>query len=153
MVWLYRSPIPVGRRGVISSIKLFLPAFHRVEEGGGVGVGTLWSVHCREVKTTDISLIYTLFWEVMATLLICTLWKVRAAETSWIRTYKMSFRSVRTTGFWLAGHRQGWFNLHLFGHWKASTKKGRILKSASHKTHKTVVVFINFPLRRKTKLL
>jgi hypothetical protein len=27
MVWLYLSPIPVGRRGVISSFKLFLPAF------------------------------------------------------------------------------------------------------------------------------
>jgi hypothetical protein len=27
MGWLYRSPIPVGRRGVISSLKWFLPAF------------------------------------------------------------------------------------------------------------------------------
>ncbi len=33
MVWLNRSPIPVGRRGVISSFKWFLPAFPR--EGGG----------------------------------------------------------------------------------------------------------------------
>jgi hypothetical protein len=34
MVWLHHSPIPVGRRGVISSFKWFLPAFPRVEEGG-----------------------------------------------------------------------------------------------------------------------
>jgi hypothetical protein len=27
MVWLYRSPIPVGRRGVFYSFKLFLPDF------------------------------------------------------------------------------------------------------------------------------
>ncbi len=27
MIWLHRSPIPVGRRGVISSFKWFLPAF------------------------------------------------------------------------------------------------------------------------------
>ncbi len=37
MVCLYRSPIPVGMRGVISSFKLFLPAFPRVEEGEGGG--------------------------------------------------------------------------------------------------------------------
>jgi hypothetical protein len=35
-VWLKYSPIPVGRRGVISSFKWFLPAFLRVEEGGMV---------------------------------------------------------------------------------------------------------------------
>jgi hypothetical protein len=35
MVWLYRSPIPVGRRGVISSFKWFLPPSLRVEGGGG----------------------------------------------------------------------------------------------------------------------
>ncbi len=40
MVWLNRSPIPVGRRGVISLFKWFLPAFPRVEEGGGIGA--LW---------------------------------------------------------------------------------------------------------------
>ncbi len=34
MVWLHRSPIPVGRRGEISSFKLFLPAFPHLEEGG-----------------------------------------------------------------------------------------------------------------------
>jgi hypothetical protein len=34
-------PIPVGRRGVISSFKWFLIAFPREEEEG-VGVGTLW---------------------------------------------------------------------------------------------------------------
>ncbi len=38
MVWLNHSPIPVGRRGVISSVKWFLPAFPRVEGE----VGTLW---------------------------------------------------------------------------------------------------------------
>ncbi len=37
MVWLYRSPIPVGRRGVISSIKCF--------RGKGAGVGTLCLQH------------------------------------------------------------------------------------------------------------
>jgi len=34
MVWLYRSSIPAGRRGKISSFKLFLPAFATIE---GVG--------------------------------------------------------------------------------------------------------------------
>ncbi len=42
MVWQYRSPILVGRRGIISSFKWFLPAVAmRLEEGGG-DVGTLW---------------------------------------------------------------------------------------------------------------
>ncbi len=36
MVWLHRSPISVGRRGVIFSFKWFLPALLHVEEGGGV---------------------------------------------------------------------------------------------------------------------
>ncbi len=42
MVWLNRSPIPVGRRGVISSFKWFPPAFPRVEEGvrGSAPYGT-----------------------------------------------------------------------------------------------------------------
>ncbi len=35
MVWLNRSRIPVGRRGVISLFQWFLPAFPRVEGGGG----------------------------------------------------------------------------------------------------------------------
>ncbi len=36
MVWLNRSPIPgQGRRGIISSFKRFLPAFPRIEKGGG----------------------------------------------------------------------------------------------------------------------
>ncbi len=35
MVWLNRSPIPVGRSGLISSFKWFLPACLRVDEGGG----------------------------------------------------------------------------------------------------------------------
>ncbi len=39
MVWLYRSVIPVGRRGVIFSFKLFLPAF--ATRGGG-SVSSLW---------------------------------------------------------------------------------------------------------------
>jgi hypothetical protein len=34
MVWLYRSPISVGMREVISSFKLFIPAFPRVERRG-----------------------------------------------------------------------------------------------------------------------
>ncbi len=42
MVWLYRSPIPVRRRGVISSFKWFLPAFATRRERGG-RVGALWS--------------------------------------------------------------------------------------------------------------
>jgi hypothetical protein len=44
MVWLNLSPIPEGRRGVISSFKLFLPAFPRVKEGGGWwgGLSILW---------------------------------------------------------------------------------------------------------------
>jgi hypothetical protein len=35
MVWRYRSPIPVGRREVFYSFKLFLPAFAVLERGGG----------------------------------------------------------------------------------------------------------------------
>jgi hypothetical protein len=35
MVLQYYSPIPVGRRGVISSFRWFLPAFPHVEERGG----------------------------------------------------------------------------------------------------------------------
>jgi hypothetical protein len=41
MVWLYRSPIPVGRRGVISSFKDFYLPWLRVEGGGG-RVDTQW---------------------------------------------------------------------------------------------------------------
>ncbi len=43
MVLLNLSPIPVGRRGVISSFKLFLPVFATRKGGGGrrpVVVGT-----------------------------------------------------------------------------------------------------------------
>ncbi len=40
IVWLYRSPIPVRRRGVISSFKWFLPAF-ATRRGRGEGVITL----------------------------------------------------------------------------------------------------------------
>ncbi len=39
MVWLHPSPIPVGRRGVISLFKWFL---HAVATCRGGGVGTLW---------------------------------------------------------------------------------------------------------------
>jgi hypothetical protein len=35
MVWLYRSPILVERKGVFYSYKLFLPAFAVLREGGG----------------------------------------------------------------------------------------------------------------------
>jgi hypothetical protein len=41
MVRLNLSPIPVGRRGVISSFKLFLPVF-ATRRGRGEGVGALW---------------------------------------------------------------------------------------------------------------
>jgi len=34
MIWLYLSPIPVGRRGAICAFKWFLPAFATSEEGG-----------------------------------------------------------------------------------------------------------------------
>ncbi len=34
MVWIYGSPIPMERRGLISSFKLYLPSFPRLEEGG-----------------------------------------------------------------------------------------------------------------------
>jgi hypothetical protein len=42
IVWMNLSPIPVGRRGVISSFKLLLPCFPLLEERG-VGVGALCS--------------------------------------------------------------------------------------------------------------
>ncbi len=35
MVWLYRSPLPVGRRGVISPFKWFLPALLHVKKERG----------------------------------------------------------------------------------------------------------------------
>ncbi len=41
MVWLYRSPFSVGRRGVISSLKCFLPAF-TTRRGRGEEVRSLW---------------------------------------------------------------------------------------------------------------
>jgi hypothetical protein len=37
MVWLYHSPIPVRRRGVIYLFKLFLPAVTGLEGGRGGG--------------------------------------------------------------------------------------------------------------------
>ncbi len=37
MVWLYRSPIPVGRRGVFDSFKLFLPCRRGLRGRGGGG--------------------------------------------------------------------------------------------------------------------
>ncbi len=40
MVWLYRSPIPVRRRGVYFSFKCFLPAFAALRGRGGGGVST-----------------------------------------------------------------------------------------------------------------
>ncbi len=44
MVWLYRSPIPVGRRGVFYFLKWFLPTVV-APRGGGRGVSTLWLNH------------------------------------------------------------------------------------------------------------
>ncbi len=42
MVWLYRSSIPVGRKGVYYLFILRLPAFAVPREEGGGGVSTLW---------------------------------------------------------------------------------------------------------------
>ncbi len=39
MVWPYRSPIPVGRRGVISSFNWFLPAVATYRGGGSAPCG------------------------------------------------------------------------------------------------------------------
>jgi hypothetical protein len=54
MVWLHRSPIPVRRRGVISSFKLFLLAF-ATRKGGGRGGGRhpVLDYHCWERNTED----------------------------------------------------------------------------------------------------
>jgi hypothetical protein len=41
MVWLNLSPIPVGRKGVISPFKLFLPVF-ATRRARGEGVGAPW---------------------------------------------------------------------------------------------------------------
>jgi hypothetical protein len=41
MVWLHRSPIPVGRRGVIPSFKLFLPAFAARRGRGKINVNVM----------------------------------------------------------------------------------------------------------------
>jgi hypothetical protein len=43
MVWLYSSPIPVGWRGVISSLNCLLPAF--AKDIGRGRIGTLWLCH------------------------------------------------------------------------------------------------------------
>ncbi len=60
MLWLNRSPIPVGRRGVISSLKKLLPAIPRVEDGeGGVGVSTLWFLVEVESVQTSLKLLFT----------------------------------------------------------------------------------------------
>ncbi len=42
-IWLYRSHIPVGRRGVFYSVKWYLPAFAALRGGGGGS--TLWVTH------------------------------------------------------------------------------------------------------------
>jgi hypothetical protein len=50
-VWLNRSPIPVERRGVISSFKIISTCLTpRVKEERGVGVGTL----CNKVTLTKL---------------------------------------------------------------------------------------------------
>ncbi len=50
MVWLYRSPIPVGWRGLISWFQWFLPAF-TTSWGRVEGVGTLWYTDTQETLT------------------------------------------------------------------------------------------------------
>jgi hypothetical protein len=59
MVWLYRSPIPVGRRGVLFSFKLFLPAF-ATHTGRGEGGGILCShdinMECNYLAWTESKL-------------------------------------------------------------------------------------------------
>ncbi len=54
MIWLHRSPIPVGRKGVISSFKLFLPSF-ATRKGRGEGFGTLWDWHDNPTPESTIS--------------------------------------------------------------------------------------------------
>ncbi len=49
MVWLYRSRIPVGRRGVIFSFKLFIPAFATLRGGGGDSAPCGWG-KCKEIE-------------------------------------------------------------------------------------------------------
>jgi hypothetical protein len=53
LVWIYRLPIPLGRRGVICSFKLFLPAFATLR-GRGRGVGTLWGRTATLSGTTQL---------------------------------------------------------------------------------------------------
>ncbi len=51
MVWQYRSPIPVGRRGVIISLfKWFLPAVATCRGRGGGMVGTLWIKYTKTIS-------------------------------------------------------------------------------------------------------
>ncbi len=46
MLWLNRSPIPVGRWGALySSYDFYMPSL-RLQEVGGGGVGTLWANCC-----------------------------------------------------------------------------------------------------------
>ncbi len=54
MVWLHCSPIPVGRKWVISSLKWFLPTF-AIRKGSRKGVGTLWDWHGNTMPESTIS--------------------------------------------------------------------------------------------------
>jgi hypothetical protein len=45
MVWLYRSPISAGRRGVFYSFKWFLPAFAALRGGGGGAQHPVFATH------------------------------------------------------------------------------------------------------------
>ncbi len=61
MVWLYRSPIPAGRGGVISSFKWFLPAF--VMRRGRGGVGTLWGRETPPFSPLPFSPLWVKVWK------------------------------------------------------------------------------------------
>ncbi len=86
MVWLYRSPILVGSRGVISSFKWFLPAF-ATRRGGGRGR------HPVEVSNTSAALAHSQV--VFSGLCAGVLWSEHAASAHhgiYHRTYDWPMR-------------------------------------------------------------
>ncbi len=108
MVWLNRSPIPVGRREVISSFKWFLPAFPRVQEWG-VGIGTLRSP-CMLRKS-----ILALFEYTNSN---SSYWKKYSMKLKRSSTPEQEMVSTWSAGVsWLAGSAFSWMRTRRLAYW------------------------------------
>jgi hypothetical protein len=94
MIWLYRPPIPVGRRGVFYSFKwfLYLPIAALIGRGGGVNI--LWSKRRLRilVMCTVSSTLQNIWW------LKYSGWDI--AECGWdtVELWMRNSRVVRTFG-------------------------------------------------------